>query len=491
MALVNGWSGRNPMTHVQAEAEAELQGAETPRVIFVTDQFLPRVGGAEILTLREAVALRRLGVRTRIVTPRLERHWARREEFDGVPVRRFGGVFFGRTLRLRFGAQWIAEARLWLELVRHRREYDVVHLRQLTYLARPAVLAALLTRKPLVVQIAAASEGTNVQEDPAATRLYVGTLDPSMPFLHVPAATWGGPDIERLRRWQWTAGLTLRLLRRRGIAFLAVSQGTRTYLIDNGVPSGQIALLATGIETARYALAAASVEQRLAARAERVAGAAGAAAAPPTVLYAGRHNYEKGLDILLHAWQRVQRQVPEARLLVAGDGPLAPQMAALAAALGLDGTVTLLGPRGDIPDLMARADVFVLPSRFDGLSNVLLEAMAAGLPCIASRVSGSLDVIVDGESGLLVPPEEPEALAEALLRLLARPAEALRLGRAARARVMAHYERETQMRRLVGLYQHVLHGGTAKTWRPEQGEPAVAAPASLPARASQPVGLVD
>ena len=176
---------------------------------------------------------------------------------------------------------------------------------------------------------------------------------------------------------------------------------------------------------------------------------------------------------------------------MAGGGPLGPQLDALAGALNITGSVEMLGSRSDVPDLMARAEIFVLPSRFEGLPNALLEAMAAGLPCVATRVSGSEDVIIDGESGLLVPPEDPDALAEALVRLLTRPAEALALGRAARARMVARYDRAAQMQALVSLYDHLRRSGAAETWRPDQGEPATVARAAPETQAGQPVGLVE
>lgn len=482
---------------VAPEAEQRIAASRAPigrppTVLFITSQFLPRRGGAEVITLREAVALRAAGVPVMIITPRLDQRWAPREEIDGVPVRRLGGLFVGQKLRLRFGGQWIAEARLWLELVRRRREYDVIHLRQLSYLARPAALASLLTRKPIIVRIASAGRGKRVgNASRAATTLHAGPLDPRASFLQVPASSWGRSDIESLRGWQWTAKLTLWLLGRSRATFLALSRRMHASLIEDGIRRNQIVLLPTGIDVVQYAPVAERVEARLLAWAR---GIDGAELPPPTVFCAGRYSYEKGPDILLQAWHRVHTQMPEARLLMAGGGPLSAQLDALAGALNIAGSVEMLGSRSDVPDLMARADVFVLPSRFEGLPNALLEAMASGLPCVATRVSGSEDMIVDGESGLLVPPEDPDALAEALVRLLTHPADALALGRAARARIVALYDREAQMQALVSLYTHLRCGGTAETWRPEQAEPDTAAhmaPRAPGARAGRPVGLVE
>ncbi|MGH2517244.1 MAG: glycosyltransferase, partial [Ktedonobacterales bacterium] len=203
-----------------------------PAVLFLTNQFLPRVGGAEVLTLREAAALRALGHRMRIVTLRLERDWPANEEREGVPVRRTGGMFIGRKLRLRFGAQWLAELHLFRELVRSRTSYDLIHMRQVSFLARPVALAALLTRKPVLVQIANAGPGRDAPVPAGAeTTLYAGALDPTAPYLRVAAGSWGASDIDTLRHSQWLAGLTLRLLRRHNATFLSVSERTTAHLI--------------------------------------------------------------------------------------------------------------------------------------------------------------------------------------------------------------------------------------------------------------------
>ncbi len=416
----------------------------TPAVLFLTNQFLPRVGGAEVLTLREAVAMRSLGLRVRIVTLRLDRTWPAHEELEGVPVFRTGGLFMGRKLRLRFGAQWLAELQMFRELLRSSASYDVIHMRQVSFLARPVALASILTRKPVIVQIANAGPGRHAPVAAGArTTLYANDLDPHAAYLQIPAGSWGASDVDTLRRSQWLAGLTLRLLRRRNITFLSVSERTTAHLIEDGLRPEQIVLLPTGIETKHYAAAFRQIEAR----------AHDDAARPLTVLCVARYRYEKGLDVLLHAWRRVQAQGINARLALAGGGQLEPQLAAMITALGLQDSVELAGLRSDVSDLLAKADVFVLPSRFEGLPNALLEAMAAGLPCVVTRVSGNEDVVADGACGLLVPPGEPEPLAAALTHMLTHPVEARVMGRAARERIIRYYERDDLMRQLEALYR--------------------------------------
>src|SRR5207248_10097864 len=126
----------------------------------------------------------------------------------------------------------------------------------------------------------------------------------------------------------------------------------------------------------------------------------------------------------LHAWAQMMhapaewRQHLKPRLRLVGTGDLRLQMERIAAQLGIQDSVEFLGLRTDVIDLLQQAWGFVMPSRWEGMSNALLEAMACGLPCVATRVSGSEDVILDGVNGLLVEPEQPAEMAEALRRII-------------------------------------------------------------------------
>jgi glycosyltransferase involved in cell wall biosynthesis len=219
----------------------------------------------------------------------------------------------------------------------------------------------------------------------------------------------------------------------------------RTGLLEEGFRDEQIALVPTGIETDVYAEAFSQGEARASAEIKA-----------RTVLCVAKYRYEKGLDILLHAWTMVQKRVPEARLLLIGGGQLEAQLRAMIEDLGLTESVDLAGQSHDVPALLGQVDVFVLPSRYEGMSNALLEAMAAGLPCVATEVSGNEDNIVPDESGLLVPPGNPEALAEALITVLTQPAKARELGRAARNRALYHYDRKILMPQLIDLYSKCI-----------------------------------
>jgi glycosyltransferase involved in cell wall biosynthesis len=162
-----------------------------------------------------------------------------------------------------------------------------------------------------------------------------------------------------------------------------------------------------------------------------LAGAAPAAlpGAPPRLLAMGRLHRNKGFDVAI----RALALLPGAHLSIAGEGPERAALAALAREAGVAERVAFLGWRGDVGALLAAADVFVCSSRHEPLGNVVLEAWSAARPVVAAAAEGPRELIADGETGLLVPPDAPEALAAAIGALLADPGRAARLAAAGRA----------------------------------------------------------
>jgi glycosyltransferase involved in cell wall biosynthesis len=160
----------------------------------------------------------------------------------------------------------------------------------------------------------------------------------------------------------------------------------------------------------------------------------------------------KGLDLLVAAAARLAPAHPRAAFEVAGEGELRPALERQISESGLGGRFTLRGPVTDIPGFLAGLRVAVLCSHAEGMSNALLEYMAAGRAVVATAVGAAPDVIVDGVHGLLVPPGDAAALAAAIDRLLREPHLAARLGQAARARALQHYGREAMVRRFEDFY---------------------------------------
>jgi glycosyltransferase involved in cell wall biosynthesis len=162
------------------------------------------------------------------------------------------------------------------------------------------------------------------------------------------------------------------------------------------------------------------------------------------LLFVGRLRIRKGVEVLLAALPALRRRFPAVRLLVAGDGEHRAALEGRAVELGLGSAVAFLG-RADasrVRSLLVGARALVVPSTYEGMPLVVLEAMAAGVPVVASRVSGIPEVVEEGETGWLVPAEDPAALAEALAAVLADPAEAARRGAAGRRRVDERFRPE-------------------------------------------------
>lgn len=179
------------------------------------------------------------------------------------------------------------------------------------------------------------------------------------------------------------------------------------------------------------------------------------------LLAVGRLVYEKGHEFLVEAMSAVTRADGRAVAGICGEGPLREQLTRQIEALGLQEKVKLLGQWDDVPELLAAADVFVLPSRWEGLPMALLEAMMAGLPVVAARVEGVEDVVEPGVHGLLVPLESPAELARAILQLLGSPQERARMGKAARERVMTSYTTDRMCEQYLQLIEQGLGGGNA------------------------------
>ena len=171
-----------------------------------------------------------------------------------------------------------------------------------------------------------------------------------------------------------------------------------------------------------------------------------------TILTVANLRPEKGHDVLLRAAARLAASHPDLSFVVAGDGPRAAELRAMADRLGVADRVEFLGHVEDVPSLLARADVFVLPSLSEAFPNAAIEAMAAGLPVIASATGGLLDLVDHQRTGVLVPAADPEALAEAIGALAADPAGAARLGAAAREDVAHRYAFDRMVRSFEDLY---------------------------------------
>lgn len=172
------------------------------------------------------------------------------------------------------------------------------------------------------------------------------------------------------------------------------------------------------------------------------------------LLSVGRLTGQKAHAVLIRAMADIAQRKKQLRLYIAGDGPLRRELTELIGKLELGRHVYLLGEREDIPQLLSAADMFILPSRSEGLPIALLEAMGAGLAVVATRTGGIADLVEVGVTGMLVDPDQPAALASAITRLIDDPALRRRLGQAAREKVKNSYTLEKMCVTYLDLMKH-------------------------------------
>jgi glycosyltransferase involved in cell wall biosynthesis len=242
-------------------------------------------------------------------------------------------------------------------------------------------------------------------------------------------------------RYMWGTWLEARLCHRT----ICVSEATRARLIEEyGFPVGKTLVISNGVDLRHYQPARDTVA--VATRGGHVPG-------PCVLLSVSRFEARKRIDVLLDALALLPRTGAWTCVIV-GDGPLRDTWMDQCRTLGLDGVVEFVGFREDVRPYLAAADIFVAPSDHEGMPLTLAEAMAYGLPCVATDIGGHDEIVVDGETGRLVPPGSPTALAAAIVDLLAHPEKREALGVNGRKRVEERFNLEPMLEQ----YEHVLRG---------------------------------
>ena len=180
----------------------------------------------------------------------------------------------------------------------------------------------------------------------------------------------------------------------------------------------------------------------------------------PVAISVARLSPEKDFPTLLKATAIVVRQVSDFKLMMIGNGAERAKLEALAKSLGIEPNVEFLGERSDVPELLAQAGFFVSSSKSEGISLTILEAMAVGLPVVTTRVGGNPEIVLEGQTGYLVPDQNPEALATAMLQMLAQRDQWPAMGELGRRRVEQQFEIRTMIRQYEELYTEVLGSRT-------------------------------
>ena len=239
-------------------------------------------------------------------------------------------------------------------------------------------------------------------------------------------------------------GVLDRLILRGYARVVAVSEDVRQRLLKSGVKANKVSMIRNGIDLRPFNRASAVVRHELGWDAYRIVG------------LVGRLSAEKGVDIFLHAAARVLAHRPDTKFVVAGDGPDLTELDTLIDKLGIRDHVRMLGRCDDMPALYASLDIMVSASRREGLPIAILEGMASRLPLVATAVGEIPTVIQDGRSGVLVPAEDPESLAAAIIELLQDPAKRERIGSEARQLVEDKFSAQRMTADYLRVYEDAI-----------------------------------
>jgi glycosyltransferase involved in cell wall biosynthesis len=234
---------------------------------------------------------------------------------------------------------------------------------------------------------------------------------------------------------------------------LANAESVREWLVEGGYDGSRIKVIRNGIDLARF------VNPAPPAPGQGLRESLGLPLDSPVVVALARLNPSKGLDHLLDAAAHLAERHPAARFVFIGGGPDAAYRATLdarAASLGIADRVRFIGERTDVAPLLGQATISVLPSLSEALPNSVLESMAAGVPVVATRVGGIPEVIEDGVTGLLVPPGDSRALADAIGRLLDTPSWACAMGRSGRETAVQRFSTERMVRATEEVYEGLI-----------------------------------
>jgi glycosyltransferase involved in cell wall biosynthesis len=382
------------------------------RVCMVSFYFHPDYSGSSIQALNLSAHLRPLGVQPFIVSANLGGH-APVDEHEGIRVYRIPVV---RRRDLQIPSFWVSLAAF---LVRHRAEYDVIHAHG-TMQHGSASLCGRLLNKPALLKVAMA--GSDIA-------------------FHRQGRLWGAANRFMVSRFS---------------RYIATTEAIAGEFAAQGLDTGKVLRVPNGVDTS--ACAPLPVEQRRELR-RRL----GIPAEGPLVTFVGIVNSRKNVDGILRIWQQAVAAGAPGHLALVGPVPLDTPAAvrfndglqAFVRAHQLEGRVTFTGYRSDVPACLQASDVFLFPSRQEGMPNSVLEAMACGLPCVVSASAGVEQVVQPGVEGFGVDVADEAGFTRALESLLRDPALRARMGAAARATAVERFSLAAIARRYAHLYREL------------------------------------
>jgi glycosyltransferase involved in cell wall biosynthesis len=378
------------------------------RILMISPQFHPLVGGYERAAERLSAALADAGLNIVVITERRDPAWPAVEHTDGYEVRRLP-CSYRRHRHVITSLFSFASF-----LLRRGREFDVWHVHQYGFHAALAVALGKVLHRPVVLKLPS-SGAMGIEK-----ALGVGIVGRILRFFHLRVSAW-----------------------------IAISDETREEAIRFGVPPEHIYYIPNGVDGRQFHPAL--PEERAAAR--RALGLRCAR----LVLYVGRLSPEKNPLGLLDAWASVDNKARgNALLALVGDGRERDRVRAKAQTPNLAGRVHLAGQRSDVATWYRAADVYVISSHNEGLSNSMIEALASGVPVISTRVSGSSILLESPFAGLVADVGDVEDLADALESLLRDKSMRTQLGANARTIFESHFSLETWSKKMILLYRGLL-----------------------------------
>ncbi len=409
----------------RSRADEADRGTAHVRVLLLTETFWPEVGGGERQAAMLSSALVRRGHAVTIVTRRSQHELATHETDLGVRIVRIAPAGRGRWKKWGLAVSAIAP------LASMRASVDVILVSGYRIMGLPAVLAAKMMGRPCVLK--ADSPGEMSGEFFRSGLAPLQLRPTSLPV----RALIGSRNV----------------LLRSADAFAAISSAIAAELQAQGVPSDRTHYIPNGVDTARFKPASDADRTAIRARLGLPAG--------PLAVYTGRLVSYKGLPLLLRVWRDLLRTGTPGTLVLVGAGSTdmhncEQDLRTYVDRHGLGGRVIFTGSVDNVEEYLRAADIFVFPTEKEAFGVSLVEAMACGLPSVATRVGGIPDYLVDGDNGLMVGAADFTQLRDAIATLLAGGARVVDLGRRARTTAVARFSGDAVAERYLCLFESLL-----------------------------------
>lgn len=396
-----------------------------PVVWMLINRFYPIIGGAELQAEQLCRQLiQRHDIQPTVITRRIDHGMKPAATHAGIAIRRLRPVGIGRA------RNYLAMIRVFFYLLRHQHEFDLIHAHSVEHITLGALVASKLVGFPVICKVPTAGDVTRDIVDEDRLPLHVRVIR----------------RLLRVSAWRPV------LLRQAG-AVIAVSREIEDDLKRHNLGS-LTSTIPNGVDTLRFCpvneVAKSALRQKL-----------GYPGNKKLVLFSGRLVRRKGVDILLQAWKIVVPSHPDAMLVIVGSGKtqadsVEQELQQTVKDSRLTDSVRFMGNVTNVPEHLRVADCFILPSRREGLPNSVLEAMATGLPVIATRIGGVTDLISHEENGLLFDVDDAYGLAALLHSLLENSTYGRKLGEAALQTVREAYSMEAVADQYHELYLKLL-----------------------------------